>query len=259
MFRNRLWRRLNYQLCAERSRERAAPQHPHPQHPGYTRPDPLVTLPPGPATPARLSRVRCLLGQWPCTPGASSSQELPAAQGPALFGGAESSPEPCGCNGQAVHQASQLAEALGADTTSWERCTGSHSGSGGAHQSCAPQAGRSVTHRHGPRLPPPSSLPAPRRPGMQHSGPWVPFSPGLLSRRCPKLHIQPGLWFSSPWGQDWGEPGAPITCRLQSRRVRKPGRGGAALRRRLGSSARGANPVFCHIPPSALTSPQPCR
>lgn len=193
MFRNRLWSRLNYQLCAERSREGAVSQHPYPQHPGYARPDPLVTLSPGPASPARLSRVGCLPGWWSCAPGASGSQELPAAQGPALSGGAESPPEPCGCNGQAVHQASQLAEALGADSTGWEGCTGAHSGSEGAHQPCTPRDGRSVTRRHGPRLPPPSSLPAPRTPGVQCPGPRVLLSPGLLSRRCPKLFIQPGL------------------------------------------------------------------
>lgn len=184
MFRNRLWSRLNYQLCAERSREGAVSQHPHPQHPGYAHPDPLVTLSPG---PARLSRVRCLPGWWPCAPGASGSQELPAAQGPALFGGAESPAEPCGCNGQAVRQASQLAEALGADSAGWEGCTASPSGSEGAHQPCTPRDGRSVTRRHGPRLPPRSSLPAPRPPRGAASQPPGPAQPQASEQALPKI------------------------------------------------------------------------
>lgn len=155
MFRNRFWSRSSYQLCAEKSRERAISHHPDPQHPGYTRPDSLVTLPHGPASPVRLSRVRCPWGQWPCSPRAFSSQKLPAALGPALFGGAESPSEPLGYNGQAVYQASQLAEAPGADTASSERCSGLHSSTGGGHQPCPPRDGKALTHWCGPRLPPP--------------------------------------------------------------------------------------------------------
>lgn len=252
MFRNRLWSRLNYRLCAERSREGAASQHPHPQHSGYAHSDPLVTLPPGPASPARLSRVRCPPGQWPCAPKASSSQELPVAQGPALFGGAESPLEPCGCNGQAVHQASQLAEA-GSDATGLTAALG------------VPPAlhplGREVSDTQAQPQAPSSLLPASTQtpPGVHHPGPQVPLSPGLLSRRCPQLHIQPGLQFSSPRGQDGVSRVSPSLAVYSRDACASQGREAQHCATDLAPWPGVQTPSSATFPPPALTSLWPCR
>lgn len=82
-------------------------------------------------------------------PGPPGSQELPAAWGPALCGGAASPPEPCGYSGQAMHQTPQLAENR---LSPWLQ---------GAHQPCVPWDGRAVTRQRGSRLPPPCQQRAP--------------------------------------------------------------------------------------------------
>ncbi|XP_009329113.1 PREDICTED: tricarboxylate transport protein, mitochondrial [Pygoscelis adeliae] len=74
-------------------------------------------------TPLDVVKTRMQVIQGEVSPGTVALRpqglQQPGAAGcpgPALFGGAESPLEPCGCNGQAVHQASQLVEA-GSDAT----------------------------------------------------------------------------------------------------------------------------------------------